>query len=119
MAQIIKTYIGVFLLLIVVFVGGSLITVSIDGTNAQRYLSDMVDVMEADNFSDTTVNDCINKVNNHTDAQAKHYSNLQVKTLANPNDPYSNGREVTMEYEFSIPLLNFNNQKHIVRAVAR
>lgn len=119
MAQIVKTYVGVFLLLILVFVGGGLISVSIDGTNAQRYLSDVVDVMEADNFSDVTVNDCINKVNNHTDAKAKHYSNLTVKTIANPNDPYANGREITMEYEFSIPLLNFNNQKHTVRAVAR
>ena len=54
MAQIVKTYVGVFLLLILVFVGGGLVSVSIDGTNAQRYLSDVVDVMESDNFSDTT-----------------------------------------------------------------
>ena len=54
-----------------------------------------------------------------TDPQAKHYSNLQVKTISNPSDPYANGREITMDYEFSIPLLNFNNQKHEVRAVAR
>ena len=119
MGQIIKTYVGFFLLLIVVFVGGGLISVSIDGTAAERYLSDVVDVMEADNFSDATVADCINKVNNHTDPQAKHYSNLQVKTISNPSDPYANGREITMDYEFSIPLLNFYNQKHEVRAVAR
>lgn len=119
MSQIVKSFIGYFLLLVVVFAGTSIVSVSVDAANAQRYVSDLTDEMEMYNFSDVIVTDCMNRVNNHTDSQAKNYSNLTINNLANAADPYSNGREVTMEYQFSIPFLNMGSTTHVVRAVAR
>lgn len=119
MQQIIKSFVGFFLLLVVVFSGVSIVSVSIDATNAQRYVSDITDEMELYNFSDAIVADCVNRVNNHTDSQAKHYSNLTIKNLASADDPYAKGREVTMTYEFTIPFLNVGKTEHIVRAIAR
>ncbi|MGN0414442.1 MAG: hypothetical protein ACI4FX_02995 [Agathobacter sp.] len=119
MSQIVKSFIGYFLLLVVVFAGTGIVSVSIDATNAQRYVSDITDEMEMYNFSDTIVSECTDRVNNHTDRQAKNYSNLTINNLANAGDPYSNGREVTMEYKFTIPFLNIGSTTHVVRAVAR
>lgn len=119
MPQIVKSFIGYFLLLVVVFAGTGIVSASIDATNAQRYVSDITDEMELYNFSDSIVNDCMDRVNNHTDSEAKNYSNLTINNLANAGDPYSNGREVTMEYKFSIPFLNMGETVHTVRAVAR
>lgn len=119
MSQIVKSFIGYFLLLVVVFAGTGIISVSIDATNAQRYVSDITDEMELYNFSDAVVTECMNRVNNHTDKQAKNYANLTINNLAVAGDPYSNGREVTMEYKFTIPFLNIGDTTHVVRAVAR
>lgn len=119
MSQIVKSYVGFLLLLIVVFAGAGMASVAIDATNAQRYLSDLTDEMEASNFSDAVVSDCMARVNGHTDKQAKNYSRLEIRTLANPDDPYANGRELTMVYKFSIPFLNVGSTEHTVRDIAR
>lgn len=119
MQQIVKGIVGFILLLVVVFAGAGFVSVSIDATNAQRYVSDLADEIEASNFSDAVVSDCMSRVNSHTDSQAKNYSRLEIRTLANPEDPYSNGRELTMVYRFSIPFLNVGATERTVRAVAR
>lgn len=119
MAQYIKAFLGYFLLFVVVFAGTGIVSVSIDATNAQRYVSDITDEMEASNFSDSVVADCLDRVNNHTDASAKNYKNLRVNRLGNKKDPYANTVEVAMDYDFTIGFLNSGTTTHTVRAIAR
>ena len=110
MNQIVKTYLTIFLMLIIMFVGAGIIYCSLDAQKAEKVNSAYADTIAGHNYSSDTINRCINE------AASNDYV-LSVKKYDTNNDGYADICECILEYDYSLKFLNTKgaastNSKH-------
>lgn len=111
MGQIMKTYLGLFFLLVTGMVGIGVVTAGIQSANARNYHADIISEIECSNFNDAVVSSC------RQQAQEDGYG-LQVKTMAYDSQGHARIAEVILDYEYAIPIMNLVTE-HQVRGFAK
>ncbi len=74
MGQVIKSYLGIFFLMVTGMVGIGVVTAGIQSANARNYHADVISEIECSNFNESVLAAC------QQQAQAQGYS-LQIKTM--------------------------------------
>lgn len=111
MGQIMKTYLGIFFLLVTGMVGIGVVTAGIQSANARNYHADVISEIECSNFNEEVISSC------RRQAKEAGYG-LEVKTMVyNPQDN-AKVAEVILQYEYAIPVLNLVTD-HQVRGFAK
>lgn len=109
MGQVIKTYLGLFFLLLMGLVGIGVVTAGIQSAAARNYHADVINEIECSNFNDGVIAAC--------KQQAKEAGyKLKIKTME--YDRHVKTAEVILEYDYAIPVLNLVTD-HEVRGFAR
>lgn len=111
MGQVIKTYLGIFFLLVLGLVGIGVVTAGIQTANARNYHEDMISEIECSNFNDGVIAGC------RQQAQEAGYG-LTVKTMTYDGQGHTKTAEVILDYEYAIPVLNLVTD-HQIRGFAR
>lgn len=112
MEQITKTFLGIYMILLLTFSGISIISASLDASHAEQYVADVANVIEASNFS----TDMIDQL--RANASAKGY-NVTITPIDTNNNGLYDMAEIILEYKYSIPFLNVNDSYHYAKAFAR
>lgn len=111
MGQIMKTYLGIFFLLVTGMVGIGVVTAGIQSANARNYHADVISEIECSNFNDAVVSSC------RQQAKEDGYE-LVVKTMVYNAQEHTKMAEVILHYEYAIPVLNLVTD-HQVRGFAK
>lgn len=113
MSITIKTYVGMFLLLLSVFTMAGIMSASIDANNARDYHAAVVAEIEDANFAPSVVSAC------KTQATENGYALLiDTNSIVTDEDGRTTMMEVILSYEYQIPLFNVSNTQQI-RGFAR
>ncbi len=99
MNQIIKTYLTIFLLLIIVLVGAGLIVCSLDAQRAEKVNSGYALTIASHNYSDASISAC------KKEASGNNYA-LSVKKYDTNCDGYPDVCECILEYDYTLKFLN-------------
>ncbi len=111
MGQIMKTYLGIFFLLVTWMDAICEVTAGIQSATARTYPPDVISEIECSNFNDAVVSACCR--------QAKEAGyDLQVKTMAYDARGHAMIAEVILDYEYAIPVLDLVTD-HQVRGFAK
>ncbi len=114
MNQVVKTYLTIFLILIVILVGAGLIMCALDAQKAEKINSSYASVIACHNYSNDSVMACI------SEAADDDYV-LSVKKYDTNADGYADTCECILEYDYSLKFLNAsaptttNNKHHYSR----
>ncbi len=111
MGQIMKTYLGIFFLLVTGMVGIGVVTAGIQSANARNYHADVISEIECSNFNDAVISSC------RQQAKEAGYE-LVVKTMEYNPQEHTKMAEVILHYEYAIPVLNLVTD-HQVRGFAK
>ncbi|MEY8391762.1 hypothetical protein AALA98_10365 [Lachnospiraceae bacterium 45-W7] len=111
MGQVIKTYLGMFFLLVTGMVGIGVVTAGIQSANARNYHADVISEIECSNFNESVITAC------RQQAQKEGYK-LSVKTMVYDAWGHTKRAEVILDYEYAIPALNLVTA-HQVRGFAK
>ena len=114
MNQIIKTYLSLFLMLIIILIGAGLIACALDAQKAEKTNSNYADTIAAHNYSDNAISKSMQEAENNNYV-------LSVKRYDTNNDGYMDICECILEYDYSLRFLNMgeatttNNKHHYSR----
>jgi hypothetical protein len=111
MDSVIKGFLGLFLILVMALLGFSVLSASIDARNADSFVADCVEKMEASNLASGVVQACVE------DAADSGYR-MTVDVVQAPGTNRAAYGMVTLEYEYQIPLLG-TSQTHSICADVR
>lgn len=112
MDQIFKSYMGVVMLFLLLFVGIGIISASMDASAAEDFAAESASVIESSNYSSEVIS------NLKTEAHKSGYE-LYVTTQDTDGDGVPNIAEVTVDYQYSIPVLNITGTIHHAKAFAK
>lgn len=123
MSQIIKTFIGTFFILLLIFLGTGIISAQIDVSNAQNYKADVVAEIENSNYSPSVINACIRQAKSSSyKLSVKVYAREKAAvTYTEPAVMDTDGvemAEVVLTYPYTITFLN-SITEHSVRGYTR
>ena len=99
MGQVIKTYLGMFFLMVTGMVGIGVVTAGIQSANARNYHTDVISEIECSNFNEGVLEACKQQ------AQDDGYE-LRVRTMSYDAQGHTKRAEVILDYEYAIPVLN-------------
>lgn len=110
MNQIVKTYLTIFLVLIIILVGTGLIMCALDAQKAEKINSSYANAIASHNFSNESVTTCM------SEAEDNDYV-LSVNKYDTNSDGYTDTCECILEYDYSLRFLNSSvptttNSKH-------
>ncbi|MEG0805654.1 MAG: hypothetical protein RR364_03385 [Lachnospiraceae bacterium] len=108
MSQIIKSYLGIFLLLLLIFTQAGVLKAGADMAQARHYYENCVAVMEASNLSETVIASMVKE------GREKGYQ-LEVQRLWDYKNPIA---KVELCYEVAIPFLKVRSE-HTIAGIAR
>ncbi len=111
MGQVIKTYLGLFFLLLMGLVGIGVVTAGVQSAAARNYHADVISEIECSNFNSGVIDAC------RQQAQDAGYD-LNVRTMNYDAEGHVMTAEVILEYNYAIPILNLVTD-HEVRGFAR
>ena len=111
MGQVLKTYLGLFFLLIMGLVGIGVVSAGIEVTAARNYHADVISEIECSNFNAGVISACKNQ------AGERGYQ-LEVAELVYDGEGNQRMAEIILSFEYSIPVLNLVSE-HEVRGFAR
>lgn len=111
MAQIFKTYFGIFLMFLCIMVLTGMISANLDVSHARSFHEDVVNEIENSRFSPSVIEAC------RASAFNAGYTKLTCKSIPD-TDGKTMVTEITLGYEYTIPFLNMLNN-HEIRGYAR
>ena len=111
MGQVLKTYLGLFFLLIMGLVGIGVVAAGIEVTAARNYHADVISQVECSNFNAGVISACKNQ------AGERGYQ-LEVAELVYDGEGNQRMAEIILSFEYSIPVLNLVSE-HEVGGFAR
>lgn len=111
MGQIIKTYLGIFFILLMGMVGIGIVTAGVQSSAARNYHADVITEIECSNFNDGVIEACKQQ------AEAAGYT-LKVNTMDYDANGHIKTAEIILVYDYAIPVLNLITD-HEVRGFAR
>ena len=106
MVTIIKSFVGCFFLLLLVYLGIGISSASIDARNAERSASSYASRISCSNYSSQVVEDC------KADAMQEGYE-LKVQLMKPRDREYSTYGSLELIYHYRIPILNMNQEQCI------
>lgn len=112
MDAITKAFLTLFCLLIVTFTTTGLVVGQLNSSAADRFLSDSAMAISAGNFQESIIDECV------AEADTKGYVLSYVKKDTN-GDGYTDVVALSMEYDYKIPYLNTNANKHTINTYVR
>lgn len=113
MEQIVKAFIGIFFLLIVTFGGIGVTSAAIDASNAEEFVADAAQIIEASNFSPAVMEN-LKKV-----AKEYGYLDLTYQETDVDGDGVTDIVSLDLSYDYSIKLLNAFSSTHHAKSYAR
>lgn len=108
---IIKVFSGLFFFLLTSITGFGIVMAGADAAAAQNYHADVVEEIEASNFSPNVIEACKNQ------AQSAGYE-LQIFPMVYDGENNIQMAEITMKYKYSIGILELDSGREI-RGMAR
>lgn len=123
MSQILKAFLGMFFIMVLLFLGMGIVSAQMEVSDALDYKSDIVAELENSNYSPQVINACIRQaIANGYSIEVKTFVPGQsAKTYTQPNASDTTGvvmAEIKLTYSYSIGILNMVT-KHQVRGYAR
>lgn len=98
----IETFVGIIIIALMVVLSTSYITASLNTRHAQNYHSAVISEIEASNFSQTVIDNCITKAKENGFVKEDGTSGLEVTKVSGDVDL----AEVSLTYRYTIPVLN-------------
>lgn len=111
MGQVLKTYLGLFFLLLMGLVGIGVVAAGMEVSAARNYHADVISEIECSNFNEGVIIACKNQ------AKSKGYD-LAVANLVYDAERNQQMAEVVLSFEYAIPILNLVTN-HEIRGFAR
>lgn len=111
MGQVMKTYLGIFFLLLMGLVGIGVVAAGIEVNAARNYHADVVTEIECSNFNPSVIDVCKQQ------AQDSGYK-LEVTDMVYDAGENKQMAEVILTFDYAIPILNLVSD-HEVRGFAR
>ena len=111
MGQVLKTYRGLFFLLLMGLVGIGVVAAGMEAAAARSYHADVISEIECSNFNPGVIAAC------ESQAGSKGYE-LTVAELVYDGEQRQQMAEVMLSFEYAIPVLNLVSD-HEVRGFAR
>ncbi len=111
MGQVMKTYLGIFFLMLMGLIGIGVVTAGIEVNAARNYHADVISEIECSNFNLNVVNAC------KIQAKNKGYQ-LVVTDMVYDIEKNQRMAEVVLSFQYAIPILNLISE-HEVRGFAR
>ena len=108
MDQLTKGFLSFFLILILMYLGIGLVTSSIDSRNADSFLEDSVQKMEASNYASNVISSV------KSDAQSLGYK-LDVESSSQKGDSSRTYTQATLEFNYRMPLIGIDKTQYINR----
>lgn len=111
MGQVLKTYLGLFFLLIMGLVGIGVVAAGMEAAAARSYHADVISEIECSNFNAGVIAAC------QSQARNKGYE-LTVADMVYDAERKQQMAEVILSFHYAIPVLNLVSD-HEVRGFAR
>lgn len=111
MGQVMKTYLGIFFLLLMGLVGIGVVAAGIEVSAARNYHADVVSEIECSNFNPSVIDACVQQ------AQDSGYQ-LEVADMVYDAEENERMAEVILTFDYAIPVLDLVSD-HEVRGFAR
>lgn len=105
MDQITKAFLGVILMLLLTFTGASMISASIDASNAEQFVTNIANTVENSNYSEAVMRNLENNIANHT-IGSKTYKSLTIIPYDSNEDGVYDSAQIELKYQFAIKILN-------------
>jgi hypothetical protein len=105
MDNVVKSMLSLFLIIVFIFTGVSLIVGSVDAKNADTYLEESVNAISASDFSENTINTL------EQNAKAYGYV-LTVEPQSTHNDGKYDVAKVTLKYKFRLPIFGVDADRY-------
>ena len=106
MSQIIKTYTGLFFLLLQSMTGMGIVAASTVAGAAQNYHAQVITQVECSNFNEAVMEECVRQ------AEEQGYG-LKITPLVYDERNQVRMAEVVLEYQYAVPLLELVSEKEI------
>lgn len=103
MNQIIKTYLTIFLIMIIILIGTGMIVCALDAQRAEKTNSAYASIIAAHNYSDITIQSCINEAANDDYL-------LNVRKWDTNNDGHFDTCECVLEYDYALEFLRHSGK---------
>lgn len=114
METIIKSFTGIFFLLLISFTGVSIIASSIRSTKADEALLAYVSRIENSNFSEDVISACKKDAKEQFGENGKEA--LEVKAYHQKGHSYTSYGRATLNYTYRIPMIGYE-KKHSISSV--
>lgn len=108
----IETFVSIIIIVMMALLGTGYITASLDTQNAQRYHASVITEVEAGHFSERVIQSCIDQAKVNGYQMEDGSSGLRIETAGKSEEKKI--AEVTLTYQYSIPLLNLFLKHEIV-----
>lgn len=112
MEEIVKTFSSVFFMLLVTFMGASLVSASVDARNAQAYMTEAVSEISSANCSSSVVS---HYENHAKDVDESYKFKVTNKTKSSSSEKYY--ATATLTYDYSLPILGISQEKKLVTQI--
>ena len=111
MGQVLKTYLGLFFLLLMGLVGIGVVAAGMEVSAARSYHADVISEIECSNFNAGVITAC------ESQAKSRGYD-LKVANLVYNAEENQQLAEVVLSFEYAIPVLSLVSD-HEIRGFAR
>lgn len=111
MGQVLKTYLGLFFLLLMGLVGIGVVAAGMEASAARNYHADVISEIECSNFNAGVIAACKNQ------AKRQGYD-LTVENLVYDTEENQQMAEIILSFDYAIPVLNLISN-HEIRGFAR
>lgn len=112
MDSVLKGFVTVICMAMIGFTITGLSISSINASKADAFLSDCVRAVEEGNFQDSVISQC------QTDAQKNNYE-LKCNKIDTNGDSYTDMVDMSLSYDYTIPFIHRDGEKHEIKAYAR
>lgn len=98
METVIKTYMGFFFMVAMLFLGSGIISASLESRNANAYAMNYATRIENSNYAMAVIEECTNE------AKDLNYA-MTVDIKTSTNNAYSHYGLLTLRYQYNIPII--------------
>lgn len=107
MESVLKTYLGFFFMLAMLFLGAGILSASLDARNANAYANNYATRIEQSNYSSSVIDEI-----KHEADQLGYKVSVDVRTST--NNTYSHYGLLTLRYNYRIPILGISQTHNAV-----
>ena len=110
MSEILKSVIAVFLVILIVFSGVSIVIANNESTAANDYLEEVALVISESNYSTSVIQECI-------DEATENGYTLTVNVVGSSSPGMKRYAEITLEYDYEVGMFGVSDPKYKTKIV--